>query len=202
MKIRPAILLLLLSLTYPITGLSQSIVQKTKRLVTINLNDGKSITCNFIKADSDTIEVEVANNQLKIKLDEIANIVFKTQTSSASNTPASSATLSPTTSSNNNAPLLLLSLVYETSDRFIFLKGDVKNVSSKPLRNVTPIGIFRTRKGKVIKADRSLIPSILPGQTVPFNIVTYLEPNVEDYDISFSFFRGNIIPHQDVTEQQ
>jgi hypothetical protein len=182
------------SLCFVIEVSAQTANQQTKRKAIVNLNNGESINCDFIKADSDVVEIEVGGVQRRIKLGEITNIIFNLKESSIK---------SSTTSKQQRqakAPLLLVSLKYENTDRFIFLKGTVKNISSKPLNNITPVGIFKTTKGKTIKTDNYVIPSILPGQSIPFEIVIYYQPNIESYGVSFMYFRGSPIPHKDAED--
>lgn len=46
------------------------------RPVTINLKQGAPVNGNFIQADADTIQVDVAGNRLRIKVDDVTNISF------------------------------------------------------------------------------------------------------------------------------
>lgn len=53
--------------------LSQSTIH---RQVTVNLKNGPPVTGQFIQADPATIQIEVAGNLLKIKVDDVASLVF------------------------------------------------------------------------------------------------------------------------------
>ncbi len=47
-----------------------------RRQVTINLKSGAPVTGQFIQADASVIQMEVAGNLLKIKLDDVVSVVF------------------------------------------------------------------------------------------------------------------------------
>jgi hypothetical protein len=51
-------------------------VAQKPRAVTINLKHGAPVNGNFIQADADTIQVDVAGNRLHIKLDDVTSISF------------------------------------------------------------------------------------------------------------------------------
>src|SRR5712664_3572221 len=57
----------------PTVNSSESSVPSTRRLTT-TLKKGETVTGNFIGADTSTVRVQVANNELKINWDEIASI--------------------------------------------------------------------------------------------------------------------------------
>jgi hypothetical protein len=48
----------------------------TRRQVTINLKTGAPVTGQFIQADASVVQIEVAGNLLKIKLDDVVSVVF------------------------------------------------------------------------------------------------------------------------------
>jgi len=48
----------------------------TRRQITVNLKTGAPVTGQFIQADSDTIQIEVAGNLLKIRVDDVVSLVF------------------------------------------------------------------------------------------------------------------------------
>lgn len=51
-------------------------VAQKLRAVTINLKRGAPVNGNFIQADADTIQVDVAGNRLRIKVDDVTSISF------------------------------------------------------------------------------------------------------------------------------
>src|SRR5262245_16904332 len=47
-----------------------------KRPVTVNLRQGDPVTGNFLRADAETVQVEVQSGQLTIKMSEVVSLVF------------------------------------------------------------------------------------------------------------------------------
>jgi hypothetical protein len=47
-----------------------------KRPVTVNLKQGDQVTGNFLRADAETMEVEIQSGRLTIKMSEVASLVF------------------------------------------------------------------------------------------------------------------------------
>ncbi|MGH9765854.1 MAG: hypothetical protein ACREAB_00345 [Blastocatellia bacterium] len=47
-----------------------------KRPVTVNLKQGDPVTGNFLRADVETMQVEIRSGQLTIKMSEVASLVF------------------------------------------------------------------------------------------------------------------------------
>ena len=48
----------------------------TKRPVTVTLKQGDSVSGNFLRADAETMEVEIQSGRLTIKMNEVASLVF------------------------------------------------------------------------------------------------------------------------------
>src|SRR5262245_938855 len=48
----------------------------TKRPVTVTLKQGDSVTGNFLRADAETMEVEIQSGRLTIKMNEVASLIF------------------------------------------------------------------------------------------------------------------------------
>jgi hypothetical protein len=46
------------------------------RPVTVNLKEGDPVTGNFLRADAETVQVEIRSGQLAIKMSEVASLVF------------------------------------------------------------------------------------------------------------------------------
>ena len=59
----------------PTTDAQRNSPQKQHRVI-VNLKNGDPVTGNFIQANADAIQIEVAGNRLNIKLDDIANLIF------------------------------------------------------------------------------------------------------------------------------
>src|SRR5262245_24407121 len=47
-----------------------------KRTVTVNLKQGDQVTGNFLRADAETMQIEIRSGQLTIKMSEVASLVF------------------------------------------------------------------------------------------------------------------------------
>ena len=47
-----------------------------KRRVTVNLKQGDQVTGNFLRADAETMRIEIRSGQLTIKMSEVASLVF------------------------------------------------------------------------------------------------------------------------------
>jgi len=47
-----------------------------KRPVTVNLKQGDQVTGNFLRADAETMQIEIRSGQLTIKMSEVASLVF------------------------------------------------------------------------------------------------------------------------------
>ena len=92
-------------------------------------------------------------------------------------------------------PLELISWRCETEHGYMFVRGEVKNVSSKSLDNVTVVGEFRTADGTLVKSDSALIDynPILPGQTSPFSTGTSVNPAFKRCGINFKHLLGGTI---------
>jgi hypothetical protein len=48
----------------------------TKRPVTVTLKQGDQVEGNFLRADTETIEVEIQSGRLTIKMNDVASLVF------------------------------------------------------------------------------------------------------------------------------
>jgi hypothetical protein len=80
-----------------------------------------------------------------------------------------------------------------------YVEGQVKNVSDKPLKNVTAVGIWLDKDGNFIKSDDALIDynPILPGQTSPFKTISSGNPAMSKYRVEFKFLFGGKIAVDD-----
>jgi hypothetical protein len=47
-----------------------------RRAVTVNLKQGDPVTGNFVRADAETVQVEMASGRLTIKMSDVASLVF------------------------------------------------------------------------------------------------------------------------------
>lgn len=107
----------------------------------------------------------------------------------SSNTPASA---------SNLPELALISWRCTEEYGYIGVEGEVKNISSKKMDNVTAIGSFRTKSGELVKSSDALIEynPIMPGQTSPFKTMTTTNPEIKGCGVSFKYLMGGAIQVQ------
>ena len=118
---------------------------------------------------------------------------------------------SPRTESSSRAnapPLELLSFRCEKEYSYVFVSGEVKNVSSQKLKNVMAVGEFRASDGSLVKSEDALIDynPILPGQSSPFKAGGTDNPAIKSCNISFKYLLGGTIGYtstkQNIKEAQ
>jgi hypothetical protein len=82
---------------------------------------------------------------------------------------------------------------------FHYIEGQVKNLSDKPLENVTAVGIWYDKDGNFIKSDDAVIDynPILPGQTSPFKTISTGNPAMSRYRVEFKRIFGGTIATRD-----
>lgn len=116
-------------------------------------------------------------------------------TATVSGSPAAAASAAP------SYQLALISANgYETeSGGYHIVEGQIKNVSSEPLRNVMAVGIWTDKDGGFIKSDDALIDynPILPGQTSPFKTMSTTNPAMAKYRVEFKTMFGGTLAVED-----
>jgi hypothetical protein len=75
-----------------------------KRSVTINLIQGEPVTGTFLRADSETVQLEIEHGRLTIKLNEVASIVFNSDDTATTNTAEAATKTAPATVSDHGLP--------------------------------------------------------------------------------------------------
>lgn len=92
-------------------------------------------------------------------------------------------------------PLELISWRCESEHGYMYVRGQVKNVSSHSLKNVMAVGTFKTKSGQFIKSSDALIEynPILPGQTSPFETGATRNPAFAQCNIDFKELMGGTI---------
>ncbi len=95
--------------------------------------------------------------------------------------------------------LELLSYKCTTEYGFFTISGQVKNISSESLKNVTAVGTTYTSDGQFINSDSALTEynPILAGQTSPFKVMMTLNPAMKKCDVSFKELLGGTIQTKD-----
>jgi hypothetical protein len=90
------------------------------------------------------------------------------------------------------SPLEVLSWRCEKEHSYVFVRGEVRNLSGQRLENVMVVGGFRTSDGKLVKITDALLDynPIMPGQTSPFSAGTTDNPEIKRCGISFKYLFG------------
>jgi len=93
--------------------------------------------------------------------------------------------------------LEVLSWKCDTEHSYIFVRGEVKNISSKKLKNVVAVGEFRNKAGELVKTEDALLEynPIMPGQTSPFKAGGTSNPQIENCNISFKYLFGTPVAY-------
>jgi hypothetical protein len=75
---------------------------------------------------------------------------------------------------------------------YIYIQGEVQNMSGEKLDNVEAVGIFRTAGGDLVKSEDALLEynPILPGQRSPFKVGATDNPEIKRCNVSFKFLLG------------
>ncbi|EIM65325.1 peptidoglycan-binding protein [Desulfobacter postgatei] len=122
--------------------------------------------------------------------------------SSPSTTSRSSSPSTTSSSSSNSSsylapreyspPLEVISWKCDKEYSYVFVRGEVKNISSQSIKNVMAVGEFRTKDGTLVKSEDSLIDynPILPGQTSPFKTGGTDNPAITNCNLSFKTLFG------------
>jgi hypothetical protein len=112
------------------------------------------------------------------------------------------------TSSSDTAyqspPLEVLSWHWGREYSFLKVTGEVKNISSKPMKSVWAVVEFRAADGTLVKSSDGVVEydPILPGQTSPFQVMDTDNPAITTANISFKEMFGARIPHKDSSPAQ
>lgn len=82
------------------------------------------------------------------------------------------------------------------------ISGEVKNISDKPLKNVTAVATFKTKDGTFVKSANALIDynPILAGQTSPFKALSSHNPAIGNCYVSFKTLGGGTLRHTERTK--
>lgn len=107
--------------------------------------------------------------------------------------PSSTASSSALTVPPPMGPLLeVQSWQCDKEYSYVFVRGEVKNISPEPLKNVVAVGEFRTKSGELVKSEIALLEynPILAGQTSPFKAVGTDNPQIGNCGLSFKYLLG------------
>lgn len=133
----------------------------------------------------------------------IAGIVYAIVTSSESNNSSNSSNnIAPTAFDSSRVPtepatppLEVQSWHCDQKDSFMFVRGEVKNVSPNKLKNIAAVGTWYTKAGALIKSDDALLDynPILPGQTSPFEVISTSNPEAQRCGLNFKNLMGGTV---------
>lgn len=87
---------------------------------------------------------------------------------------------------------------------FIFVRGEVKNVSKQSIKNVMAVGEFRTKDGTLVKSEDALIDynPLLPGQTSPFKTGGTDNPAIINCNLSFKALFGEQLGYSTAEDEK
>jgi hypothetical protein len=79
---------------------------------------------------------------------------------------------------------------------YIYVVGEVKNISDIKLDNVMASVSFRTEDDTLVKTDDALIDYdvLMPGQTSSFTVMTTENPAIKKLGLTFKYLFGSQIP--------
>ena len=92
--------------------------------------------------------------------------------------------------------LELVRYAWQIEYGFAILEGQVRNISSEPLKNVAAVASFYDSNGGFITSSDTLIDynPILPGQTSPFKVMATENPAMKKARVEFKELLGGTIP--------
>lgn len=99
----------------------------------------------------------------------------------------------------NPVKLSLLSRRCSERHGFMFIEGEVKNITDRPLKNVMAVGIYWTSDNVLVTSEDALIAfnPLMPGQTSPFKVAVTRNPLIKSCEIDFKFIFGEKIKWED-----
>lgn len=98
---------------------------------------------------------------------------------------------------------LLSSRVERSSEMFVTVNGQVRNISGEKLDNVMVVIEWYDAAGALITSDDVLLKynPIMPGQTSPFQVITSYNPQMARYVVNFKGLWGDSISFRDSSIQ-
>lgn len=94
---------------------------------------------------------------------------------------------------------LLSSHGSDDGGHYATIEGEVKNISDRPLRDVTVVASWYTSDRTFVTSDQALTTfnPILPGQTSPFRVISTRNPAMARYVLAFRELAGPMISTRD-----
>lgn len=104
----------------------------------------------------------------------------------------------PSTSSYQSPQLELLDWNWRHEYGYAMVEGQVKNITSEPLKNIEAVVTFTDAKGTFITTGDALIDfnPILPSQISPFKAMATWNPAMNKASVQFKSLFGRTIPHR------
>jgi hypothetical protein len=121
-----------------------------------------------------------------------------TQQVALSSPPSTTTSVNPARSATPavpEAPLELVKFSWHTEYGHAIMEGQVRNISSRSLRNVEAVATFYTADGEFITSADALIDynPILPGQASPFKVYATENPAMKKAGVEFKELMGGTI---------
>jgi hypothetical protein len=122
----------------------------------------------------------------------VGYVVYSVASHEGAHPTSSVADVSPAAATPELPPLEVQSWRCDTEYGYIFVTGEVKNVSSRKLENVTAVGEFRTSSGELVKSEEALLQynPIMPGQSSPFKAGGTENPQATKCNLAFKYLLG------------
>ena len=100
-------------------------------------------------------------------------------------------------------PLELLSFRCEKQHSYVFVRGEVRNVSNQPIEHLMAVGVFRAEDGTLIKSGDSLVEydPLMPGQASPFSVGETDNPLIKRCEIAFKTMWGSRVAYTSKPKQ-
>lgn len=93
--------------------------------------------------------------------------------------------------------LEVLSFRCEKEHGFVYVRGEVRNISPRKLQNVTAVGNFRNAQGALVKTETALVEynPLMPGQTSPYQAGGTGNPQITNCSVGFKHLMGGAIDY-------
>ncbi len=103
----------------------------------------------------------------------------------------------PVTKAPSKPPLEIQSWKCDKEHGYVFVRGEVKNVSGAKLQNVMAVGEFRTKSNELVKTEEALLEynPVMPGQTSPFEAGGMDNPEISSCNVSFKYLMGEPVAY-------
>lgn len=113
--------------------------------------------------------------------------------------PAEASPPAPAPTPTYDLALIALRCTESEYGGYHYVEGQVKNISTRPLENVTAVGTWFDKSGEFIKSDEALIDynPILAGQTSPFKTISTGNPAMARCQVEFKYLLGGTLSFDD-----